>query len=86
MPSSTSLSSSSELYEYAPSRSIMSLLPHHAAECRGRSFTSLILICVDWSSFLITFPVNFHYKAYSLAHMRTPTSVSLSVGEGVSLH
>ena len=38
-----------------------------------------------WSSFLVTFPVNFRYKAYSLAHMRTPTSVSLSVGEGVSL-
>ena len=38
-----------------------------------------------WSSFLVTFPVNFRYKAYSLAHMRTPTSVSLSVGEGVPL-
>ena len=39
-----------------------------------------------WSSFLVTFPIISRYKAYSLAPMRTPTSVSLSVREGVSLH
>ena len=38
------------------------------------------------SSFLVTFLINFCYKAYSLAHMRTPTSVPLSVGEGNFLH
>ena len=32
-----------------------------------------------------TFLINFRYKAYSLAHMRTPTSVPLSVGEGIFL-